>query len=83
MNDVSDVLSRDDDRSDNELIIFFRSFAPLQIPDHFEIVPLPKETSSWMILPLQRLPVKEKLWERHTRTKLGRGQGGKTTADQL
>ena len=27
--------------------------------------------------------MKEKLQERHTRTKPGRGQGGKTTADQL
>ena len=42
MNDVSDTLSRDDDRSDNELINIFRSFTPSQIPDHFEIVPLPR-----------------------------------------
>ena len=41
MNDVSDALSRDDDRSDDEIINIFRSFTHSQIPDHFEIVPLP------------------------------------------
>ena len=35
MNDVSDALSWDDDRSDNELINMFRSFTPSRIPDHF------------------------------------------------
>ena len=58
MNDVSDALSWDDIRSDNELINIFRSFTPSQIPDRFEIVPLPREISSWLILLLQRLPVK-------------------------
>ena len=58
MNDVSDALSRDDDRSDNELINIFLSFTPSQIPDHFKIVPLPREISSWLISLLQRLPVK-------------------------
>ena len=83
MNDVSDALSWEDNRSDNELINKFRSFTPSQIPDHFEIVLLPREISSWLILLLQRLSVKDHLQERHTRTNLGRGQGGKTTADQL
>ena len=40
--DVSDALSWDDNRSDNELINIFRSFTPSQIPDHFKIVPLPR-----------------------------------------
>ena len=35
MNDVSDAFSRDDDRSENELINIFRSFTPSHIPDHF------------------------------------------------
>ena len=83
MNDVSDALPRDDDKSDNELINIFHSFTPSQIPDHFEIVPLPREISSWLISLLQRLTVKDQLRERHTQTKLGRGQGGKTIADQL
>ena len=53
MNDVSDALSRDDDRSGNELINIFRSFTPSHIPDHFEIVPLPREPQiiCWSIWP--------------------------------
>ena len=82
MNDVSDALSRDYDRSDEKLINIFRTFTPSQIPDHFKIVPLPSEISSWLTSLLQRLPVKEHLRETHTRTKLGRGQDGKNTADQ-
>ena len=82
MNDVSDALSRDDDRSDEELTNVFRSFTPSQIPDHFKIVPLPSKISSWLTSLLQRLTVKEQLRVKHTRTKLGRGQGGKNTAVQ-
>ena len=41
INDVSDALSRDDDRSDDKLINISRSLTPLQIADHFEIVPMP------------------------------------------
>ena len=63
--------------------IFFRSFTPSQIPDHFNIVPLPSKISSWLILLLERLPVKEQLLEIHTQIKLRRGQYGKTTAYQL
>ena len=83
MNDVSYALSWDDDRSDNDLINIFRSFTLSQIPYNFKIVPLPIEVSSWLILMLQRLTVKENLRERYTQTKLGCGQCGKTTADQL
>ena len=83
MNDVSDSLSCDDDRSENEQINIFCSFTPPQIPNHFEIVPMPREISSWLISLRYRLPVKEQLLGKHTQNKLGRGQGGKTTADQL
>jgi hypothetical protein len=72
-NDVSDALSRDDDRGDEELTNILRHFVPSQVPSRFEIVPLPKEISSWLISLLLRLPVKEQLQERHMRTKLGRG----------
>ena len=74
-NDVSDALSRDDDRTDDELTSILRSSVPLQVPNHFEIVPLPNEISSWLTLLLQKLPVKEQLMEKHKRTKLGRGTG--------
>jgi hypothetical protein len=71
-NDVSDALSRDDDRSDEDLTNVLRLFVPSQVPSHFKIVPLPKEIVSWLTSLLLRLPVKEQLRERHTRTKLGR-----------
>ena len=61
MNNVSGVLSRDDDRSDEELINIFRTFTPSHIPDHFKIVPLPSEISSWLTSLLHILPVKENL----------------------
>ena len=72
-NDVSDALSQDDDRSDEELTIILCNFVPSQVPSHFEIVPLPNKISSWMISLLQRLPVKEQLMEKQKRNKLGRG----------
>ena len=79
---VSDALSSDDDRSDEEQINIFRTFTSSQIPYHFKIVPLSSKISSWLTSLLQRLPVKEQLQERHTGTKPGRGQDVKNTADQ-
>ena len=75
-NDVSDALSRDDDRSDNELTNLLYQFVPEQMPEHFEIVPLPKEIVSWLTSSLQKLPVKEQLREKRSRTKIGRGVDG-------
>ncbi len=72
-NPVADALSRDDDRSDEELTHILRTHCHSQIPQHFVIVPLPKEITSWLTSLLQRLPVKQQLVEKHTRTKLGRG----------
>ena len=80
-NDVADALSRDDDRSDEELTHILRTFVPSQVPEHFEIVQLPNEISSWLISLLQKLPVKEQLREKHTRTKLGRGVAGSSGAN--
>ena len=82
LNDLSDSLSRDDDRSDEELTNLYRELIPSQTPEHFEIVPLPKEISSWLTSLLQRLPVKEQLWGKHTRTKLRCGADGKSGATQ-
>ena len=79
-NDVSDCLSRDMDRSDEELTNILRKFVPEQMPDRFEIVPLPNEIVSWLTSLLQTLPVKEQLRERHTMTKLGRGDAGSSGA---
>jgi len=79
-NDVSDALSRDDDRSDEELTRVLKTFVPSQVPQDFNIVPLPNEISSWLTSLLLRLPVKTQLQEEHTRTKLGRGTAGCPTA---
>jgi hypothetical protein len=80
-NDVSDALSRDDDRSNEELTNILRTFVPEQVPENFEIQPLPNEIVLWLTSVLQQLPVKEQLRERHTRTKLGRGGDGSNTSD--
>jgi hypothetical protein len=78
-NDVSDALSRDRDRSDEVLTIVLRTFVPEQMPDHFEIVPLPKQIASWLTSLLLKLPVKKQLQERPTTSKLGRGEDGSCT----
>lgn len=78
-NDVSDALSRDDDRSDNELTNLLYSHVPEQMPEHFAIAPLPPEIVSWLTSLLQRLSVKEQLRERRSRTEIGRSGGGKST----
>jgi hypothetical protein len=75
-NIVADALSRDDDRSDEELTSILLRFAPDQTPYNFKIVPLPSEIASWLTSLLSRLPVKEQYKEAHTRTKLGRGDDG-------
>ena len=82
MNNVSDALSGDNDRSDEELINIFCTFTPSQIPYNFKIVPFPSEISSWLTSLLQSLPLEERLRERHTRTNLGCGKDVKNTVDQ-
>lgn len=81
-NDVSDALSRDDDRSDEELTNLLYLHVPEQMPKCFEIVQLPKEIVSWLTALLLRLPVKKQLRERHTRTKIGRSADGSNTQNQ-
>ena len=55
-NVVSDTLSRDDNRSDQELTKKFKLFCSSQIPSHFEIVPLPAEIVSFLTSVLLKLP---------------------------
>ena len=79
-NQVADALSRDDDRTDDELTHILRTFCPEQVPENFKIVLLPSKIISWATSLLQRLPLKEQLQEQHTRTKLGRGRDGRNGA---
>ncbi len=53
-NIVANALSRNNDRSDEELTLIFRSHCPSQIPDHFKILPLPNEIISWLTVLLLR-----------------------------
>ena len=78
-NDVSDALSRDDDRTDAQLTSLLYSHVPSQMPSHFEIVPLPSKILSWLTALLQSLTVKKQLRERHKRTKIGRSRDGPST----
>ncbi len=82
-NVVADSLSHDDDRSDEELTQLFCTHCSSQIPPHFKIQPLPNKITSWLTALLLRLPVKEQFKEKHTRTSLGRGKDGESTADGL
>jgi hypothetical protein len=75
-NVVADSLSRDDDRTDEELTFIYKTFCPEQVPSHFKVVPLPNKIISWLTSVLQKLPVREQLREEHTRTKLGCGIDG-------
>ncbi len=79
-NNVADALSRDFDHSDDELTQILRDTCPSQLPQHFHISPLPNEISLWLTSLLQKLPVKEQLWEAHMRTKLGRGNASPYTS---
>jgi hypothetical protein len=82
-NVVADLLSRDDNRTDAELTIFFCIHCPSQIPEHFEIQPLPSKITSWLTALLLRLPVKAQVWEKHARTRLGCGNDDPHTAAGL
>ena len=75
-NVVADALSRDDDRDDETLTNIILSHCPEQVTPHFKISHLPSEVVSWLTSVLQKLPVREQLREQHTRSKLGRGEGG-------
>ncbi len=69
-NIIANSLSRDDDRTNAELTTLSCIHCPSQIPEHFKIQPLPNKTTSWLTALLLRLPVKEQLQEKHTRTKI-------------
>ncbi len=78
-----DALSRDDDRSNEELTSVIKSFCPSQVPSHFKILQLPKEIISWLTALLLKLPVSAQLSKVHTRSKIGHGASGKNTSFQL
>jgi hypothetical protein len=82
-NQVADALSREFERSDEELTNIFRSLYPSQLPSHFSIVQLPIEIVYWLTSLLLKLPVKEQLREIHTKAKIDRGEDSNSTYCQL
>jgi hypothetical protein len=82
-NVVADSLSRDDNKLDNELASLFCIHCPSQIPEHFEIEPLPKKKFLWLTALLLKLLVKPQSHKKHRRTKLGCGTDGPPTAAGL
>ena len=79
-NQVADALSREFERSDDDLTNTLRSLFPSQLPEHFKIVPLPIEISSWLTSSLRQLPVKEQLQD--TRANLDHGDDLQSTSTQ-
>jgi hypothetical protein len=82
-NNAVNALLHDFDCSDNELTKILCESCPSQLPQHFQIVPLPNKISSWLASLLQRLPMKEQLREAHTRTMLGCGTNSPITSEPL
>jgi hypothetical protein len=80
---VADALSRDDDRTDEELTKILLFHCPSQVSKHFRIVPLPSKITLWLTLLLLWLTVKPGLAEEHTKTMLGRGAATSTIATAL
>jgi hypothetical protein len=74
-NNVANTLLHNFDRTDNQLIQILHETCPSQLPQHFQIAPLPNNNkiSLWLTSLLLKLPVKEQLREVHMRTMLGRG----------
>jgi hypothetical protein len=79
-NNVADALLHDFDCSDAALTQILHGTCPSQLPQYFHIAPLPNKISSWLTLLLQKLPMREQLWEAHTRTKLGHGDTSPDTS---
>eukprot|EP00957_Ditylum_brightwellii_P059115 4485413-Ditylum_brightwellii.AAC.1 len=55
----------------------------VKVPEHFKLVPLPREILCWLTLLLQRLPMKKLFWGKHTRAKHGYGEDGKSMSCPL
>ncbi len=78
-NNVADALSQEWHRTNKNLTSILHSLFPNQMPDHFEILPVPSEISCWLISLLQQSPMSGQLWEEHTTMKLKHGNVGQHT----
>ena len=82
-NKVSDALSRNNNRSNDELTLIIKLSCPTQVPSHFEIQKLPNKIISWLTALLLKLPAKEQVREAHTRSKLSCGAAGRNISNPL
>jgi hypothetical protein len=83
-NEVADALSRDNNRSDEDLTNIFCTFCKSQIPNHFKILPLPKKITSWLTALLLKLPMNPQYdKEQCTRSKLGHENDGGSITSSL
>ncbi len=80
-NNVVDALSQEWHRTNKNLTSILCSLFPNQMPDHFEMLPLPRKISCWLISLLQQLPVSKRLREEHTMVNLECGDDGQNTAN--
>jgi hypothetical protein len=80
-NNVADAHSRDDDRSDEELIQILHSIYHSHLPKHFKILLQPNKITSCLTLMLLWLLLKQQLMEANSRTKLGHGDDTQSTVN--
>ncbi len=82
-NDVADALSQERQRTNKNLTSILHSLFPNQMPDHFKILPIPRDISCWLISLLQQSSMSKQLQEEHTTVKLEHGNVGHHTASPL
>ena len=77
-NVVADALSQDFHTPDDKLMSLLSSLVPQQIPPHFHISPVPKETHSWVISLLRKQPSTKQSPKEPQRSKLLLGRDGRS-----
>ena len=75
-NDIADLLSRWHFLTNKELTFFLKSKFESQMPSNFQIYPLRKEISSWIISTLERLKLTTQSQTQHIQTKNEHGNDG-------
>ena len=82
-NVVADCLSRDFDCPDMLLTKILFHLLPSQMPQAFEIAPLPREISSWLTCVLQKLPDTTQWCKGRTRSTTLHGLAGSSSVKAL
>jgi hypothetical protein len=82
-NDIADSLSRDFHIPTETLTQLYRSLIPEQMPEDFQIKPLPPGVKSWLGALLRQLPEATQGKEQHQKSKLVLGQDGRLSSNKL